>query len=73
VVIVGDQPTAPIGGSARVLSDMLHHLAWCRTSTWPVPSVDPCNGLASGIAVGRGCRRYSGTNGRPKLARSHLT
>jgi hypothetical protein len=38
-----------------------------------MPTVDPWNGLISGIAVGRGCPSILRTNGQPTLARSRLT
>ena len=75
-VYYGQDPvsqTMQIGGSACVLSDLLHHSALCRTSTWPMPTVNPCNGLVSGVAPGRGCPSMLRTSGRPTLARSRLT
>jgi hypothetical protein len=41
---------AHIVGSARVLLD-LYHSARCRTSTWPMLTVGPCNGLVPGVAI----------------------
>src|SRR5215472_6569033 len=74
--MIGFEPiSVQNGGTACVLSGLLHHSAWCRTSNWPMRTVDLCNGLVSGSPSGRGCpvnaaQERSGGAELPVLARA---